>query len=312
MSKHKICHSCEDYRSSGEFSLALNCSRCKGTGIVRDVTSYICNGCGKNPCLKAHTDSEGEPYGIIDYKYSDAYASDALTDGTTYTFSLCEDCLRILFDGFVVPPNVGNYLPGGFDSYAEEKAYSIQRKWERGNGPQEKFLAGLCNQFEGCKNLAAFRKFSGYKALTDDVCCFDHIGQGLYSGEMWAPIQDVPIGGTNKEQVVKALLKAMEQPYTSEHSTRKQIIPHCVVYFNFSGEIFENLIGIEDPEDKISIVFFPDDMIPEPEYNIMFDTTHLHCYKIEGVGTLYYYDRLSLERRVKENYRAQSTLIRTH
>lgn len=42
-------------------------------------------------------------YGLIEATVSGGYKSDSLSDGTTYTFSLCENCLDELFNQFKVP-----------------------------------------------------------------------------------------------------------------------------------------------------------------------------------------------------------------
>lgn len=69
--------------------------------ITEDV---ICNKCG-NSCKKDHGF-----YGLIEHTVSGGYESEPLSDGTNYTFSLCEKCLDGLFDTFKVPVEITHYI----------------------------------------------------------------------------------------------------------------------------------------------------------------------------------------------------------
>lgn len=50
--------------------------------------------------LEGHTNA----YGLIEATVSGGYDSNALEDMESYTFSLCEPCLKVLFDTFKHPP----------------------------------------------------------------------------------------------------------------------------------------------------------------------------------------------------------------
>ena len=71
--------------------------------VEESVTDDIlCNQCGES-CL----DSNQMNYeGLIELTVQGGYAS-KLGDMVPYTFSLCEDCLKKLFDGFKIPPQRG-------------------------------------------------------------------------------------------------------------------------------------------------------------------------------------------------------------
>jgi len=68
------------------------------------LTDILCNKCG-NSCNVVDppgTESSdiGNYYGLIEASVSGGYCSPALEDGKTYAFSLCECCLKELFDEF--------------------------------------------------------------------------------------------------------------------------------------------------------------------------------------------------------------------
>lgn len=58
--------------------------------------------------------NESDPnYGLIDAEVFGHYLSDSqngLDDGYKYTFSLCENCLKILFKNFAIQPEKTWYL----------------------------------------------------------------------------------------------------------------------------------------------------------------------------------------------------------
>jgi hypothetical protein len=63
--------------------------------VVDDV---LCNMCG-NSCRAYNYD------GLIEYTIECGYGS-KLGDGNYYTFSLCEDCLKLMFGKFKLPVTV--------------------------------------------------------------------------------------------------------------------------------------------------------------------------------------------------------------
>lgn len=52
-------------------------------------------------------------YGLIEQTVRGGYDSYALEDLEKYTFSLCEGCLKELFDAFKIPVAQSEYLAGG-------------------------------------------------------------------------------------------------------------------------------------------------------------------------------------------------------
>src|SRR5271163_4556843 len=139
MSIHEVCVSCEESRRTGDFEVAIRCHGCKGTGIKRKNDSYPCNGCGGDLC------AGGYPHGLVEHTVSGGYSSTHLLDCTTYGFSLCEACLRRLFETFKIPPTIGAYMVGEVETYAEERKLYLWNIWHAAGGHIEKAKTGLCN-----------------------------------------------------------------------------------------------------------------------------------------------------------------------
>lgn len=169
---YEVCPQCQQERAAGMLEEALNCRDCKGKGIVRDPASYVCNGCG-GPLCPAGTANERCPHGLVEETVSGGYDSPDLTDTQTYTFSLCEACLRKLFDTFKVPPRLGCFMGEGAENYAEERAWYQRRKWREAKGHIEKLKQGLCNQTIECQNKATIRMYHSTQ-MSDDICCDEH------------------------------------------------------------------------------------------------------------------------------------------
>ncbi len=69
--------------------------------IVDDI---ICNKCGNS--LKDRCDMNYE--GLVEISFDGGYAS-KIGDMTRVTFSMCEDCLIEMFEGFAIEPHYGGY-----------------------------------------------------------------------------------------------------------------------------------------------------------------------------------------------------------
>ncbi len=70
------------------------------------ISEVLCNQCGCS-CHPQNSDKEsnGQPcfYGLIEVSIYGCYFSPALDDMTTYTFSICELCLKKQFATFKIP-----------------------------------------------------------------------------------------------------------------------------------------------------------------------------------------------------------------
>lgn len=77
--------------------------------ITKEITfteDILCNKCGKT-CKMPH--AQLQHYGLIEAEVTGGFDSTALEDLHTYTFSICEVCLKELFDTFSIPVEVGRY-----------------------------------------------------------------------------------------------------------------------------------------------------------------------------------------------------------
>ena len=71
------------------------------------LTDVICNKCG-NSCRPKEYNTDF--YGLIEATVTGGFDSPALADACAYTFSMCEPCLKELFDSFKFSVDVTDYL----------------------------------------------------------------------------------------------------------------------------------------------------------------------------------------------------------
>ena len=174
---YERCPSCAEAREGADLTSALRCHPCRGTGVVRRADSFRCNRCGGTMGVR----DEARPHGLVEQTVSGGYSSEHLLDTTTYTFSLCEACLRRLFDECVVPPTIGAYMGGPAEqSYAEERVAYEWHAWRRVGGHRPRVREGRCNQVVACDARATLWMVSSH-GLTDEVACEGHGGRCGYS-----------------------------------------------------------------------------------------------------------------------------------
>lgn len=160
--------------------------------MVRNPDSYICNRCGECMYIKPNWG----PHGLIDARVSGGDASPHLLDFVRYKFSLCEKCLRALFDEFKVAPEIHDGR-GGTTTYAEENARYKRWQWRKGKGHIEKLSTGLCNATIECDKAAEWRVFTS-GSLTDDACCEEHRSFFQYANTLYVPAK--PIADCRSEE----------------------------------------------------------------------------------------------------------------
>jgi len=71
---------------------------------VEEIVDILCNKCGRS-CLAGKDDGVYDGYGLIEASVRGGYWSSHLWDDVSYTFSICEECLRELFDNFIIHPD---------------------------------------------------------------------------------------------------------------------------------------------------------------------------------------------------------------
>lgn len=146
--------------------------------------AILCNQCGES-CESPHypfpeEGSEADrAYGLINAKVRGHYCSHALTDLTEYTFSLCEPCLKKLFEGFKIPVSEAEYQVGR--PLTEEERQEMR---DRYNTPSHQLLTkvmhAVCDNFPAI-NTGEDRETPVYvsQQLWDDI-----------QGEDWVDVHE--------------------------------------------------------------------------------------------------------------------------
>ena len=116
-----------------------DCKICFGRGKIEDTSNARCNLCNDLLCL----DGSVVPYGLHNVKIFGSFFSYYLLDEHSYTFNLCEKCIRNMFYTFKNPPKIRNTY--GKVSYKKEKKYYEYMIWVDTGGASEAYLKGKCN-----------------------------------------------------------------------------------------------------------------------------------------------------------------------
>ncbi len=81
------------------------------TKKVEVIDDIICNKCGETMLKTVGPwDEHGEFYGLQEASFSTGYLSKDFPDGKVYSFSMCEPCLKWLFELFELPPSEREYF----------------------------------------------------------------------------------------------------------------------------------------------------------------------------------------------------------
>jgi hypothetical protein len=182
---YETCGHCAEQRAHYDIR-ALLCSWCSGTGFR--LKSYVCNGCG---CTIENN------LGLPDLKITGSYGSTHLNDCNRYEFSLCERCLRNLFDRMEISPDVSDVHDGDV-SYKEDRETYLRTLWLHtgADARKLKLAHGLCTYSEFCRNEAKWRVF--YSAsVSDEALCDSHKSSVDYCENATVvpaePLQHVPV-----------------------------------------------------------------------------------------------------------------------
>ena len=101
---------------------------------IEKVEDILCNRCGKS-CIPGKDDGNDDGYGLIEKTVIGGYWSPELYDDVSYTFSLCESCLRELFDNFKIHPQTKG---GGLICHDKEREYETKEIREKNRIEWEK------------------------------------------------------------------------------------------------------------------------------------------------------------------------------
>ena len=220
--KFEVCERCRAQREAGDLETALGCSSCKGTGITRAAASFVCNGCGGSMGYPG----DSSPHGLVEVNVPGHYHSQFLLDTTTYGFSLCEACLRKMFDGCKIPPSIGFYMGDpGFKDYAEEHASYLWHRWRWAEGHVVKLNAGLCNATIACEHPALWRAIY-CDGLALESRCDEHAKNGLSSSERLVSFADA-LAAETPRAVAELYLRTVGRKAPA--LTYFRFVPGCVL-----------------------------------------------------------------------------------
>jgi len=155
------------------------CSGCENTRFIDDPASHICNMCGERT-RPLGTMNEQYPSGLEYAEVAGGYDSTHLLDGHSYKFSLCELCLRKMFNQFKIPPVINDYMmqeanPQWSD---DQKSYE-HAQWISSGGQKEKYKTNICNANKDCSNASKYSIYNDNQ-LTEYCLCEDHKDEYQY------------------------------------------------------------------------------------------------------------------------------------
>lgn len=163
-----------------EYKQKSICSTCKNTRQRINPKTILCNMCGESLCHDIKTKSgrwhSDEAHGLIGASVMGGYESYHLLDMTSYTFNMCELCLRKMFNQFVIKPKVadndfsGNSTPEEWERDQESYEYRV---WKDEGGFDQAYLNRQCNIKKNCPNTALYTiLFNG--DYSKECSCEDH------------------------------------------------------------------------------------------------------------------------------------------
>jgi hypothetical protein len=107
--------------------------------------------------------NEQIPHGLVGARVVGGYDSYHLFDATSYTFSLCELCLRKLFIDFKIKPVVSDTDLDEVDTvetaWEKDLKWYEFRLWEDNGGPEAAYKNGKCNLEKDCPEDAVYSQY---------------------------------------------------------------------------------------------------------------------------------------------------------
>jgi len=160
MKKYVNCDWCMNW--TFEQKLEKDCGLCKNKRLVPDPKEVLCNNCGNTMCPVGSMNRQ-IPHGLVNARVVGGFDSYHLFDTTSYTFNLCELCLRNLFMNFKIKPLVGDTDLSeediGESSWDLDLKSYEHRLWEDNGGPEAAYKNGKCNFEKDCNNDAVYSEY---------------------------------------------------------------------------------------------------------------------------------------------------------
>jgi hypothetical protein len=153
----------------------LLCDQCNNTCEVIDPKQILCNRCGERQ-RPFGTVNDQYPQGLENIKVTGGYDSFHLFDMTSYIFSICEKCLRELFNQFKIKPEIIEIMrddDSEQDLWAQDQDAYEYRIWEKDGGFHNAYVNGKCNFKKDCPNNAKYTQLIS-DSFTERCCCEEH------------------------------------------------------------------------------------------------------------------------------------------
>lgn len=240
----------------------MDCHMCRGKGTIRDPASHVCNACGGSMLpefpewwLKRHGGADGDgglverrfPLGLVDAQVTGGYDSRHIFDLTTYEWSMCEGCLRTMFNGFKVPPYVADAIRGSSKSYKyeDDRKYWEFRVWKDSGNGLAWAKRGGCNGSLRCSNATTHRRYTSGSISGDESLCDEHANEGLALNVESVSFADVPELAKVRFFSIDAFdFDALTYPWTAEE--RAAIAEGAKVFHRKNDKRMGSMGGNED------------------------------------------------------------------
>jgi hypothetical protein len=173
------CHRCGYWTDERRFKEV--CAQCNNTRKTVDPSTILCNRCGE--CMRPlGTHNEQYSHGLEKAEVTGGYDSYHLFDCTTYRFSICEKCLREVFNQFKIKPTVIDQTSSDNKEdpwELDQRAYEY-RVWKDEGGHHKAYMEKRCNSVKDCFNRAVYTLLHNGD-FTEDSACEEHKTARCYS-----------------------------------------------------------------------------------------------------------------------------------
>jgi hypothetical protein len=153
------------------------CARCQNTRKVRNPQEILCNLCGECMCPLG-THNEQSPNGLYLATVMGGYDSYELLDCHNYTFSLCEKCLRNIFQQAKIKPEIREVSLGMLEqnrpiSWEEDNGWYEYKVWKDAGNHHLNYMNKQCNATKDCPNKALYTVWYSDE-FSEDALCEEH------------------------------------------------------------------------------------------------------------------------------------------
>lgn len=232
---------------------------------IYDLKEEIfCNNCGDS-CLKQYQlncPDAVQNYGLLNVSVIGGYVSDYLNDGNQYIFSLCEKCLRGMFENFKVKPKINTCGYNNNITYQEDLNSRKITDWYNNYDAQTaKLKLGICNFTEECQNTGWWRLFNG--DLTFNLNCDEHKNERLNHGYRLLLhenlVRTIPLNKEDRNELDKLELANLWAEHFLPHGLGNSLfirfLPECITDMIPEFDEMEGMSAIWEPgENNLSFV----------------------------------------------------------